>query len=142
MKTIFGWSIASVIKNLIILLICILFMNIVLNVKLEDYNNLTMFEYITKIANGEIANPTGVFKDYTVEVAKSFVNGFKAVEIVLIVIYGFNVLLNVIAVITLKKTYSKGLAIIFGIIKIIMASYISGIVYIVKSGSLKKEYKN
>lgn len=142
MKTIFGWSIASVIKNLIILLICILFMNIVLNVKLEDYNNLTMFEYITKIASGEIVNPTGVFKDYTVEVAKTFVNGFKAVEIVLIVIYGFNVLLNVIAVITLKKTYSKGLAIIFGIIKIVMASYISGIVYIVKSGSLKNEYKN
>lgn len=137
MKTIFGWSIASVIKNLIILLICIILMNIVFNVKLDDYNNLTIYEYISKIANKEITNPTGVFKDYTVDIAISFVNVFKIMQIILIAVYGFNILVNFIALIVLKKTHSRGLAIFFGIIKLIMASYISGIVYIVKSGSLE-----
>ena len=65
------------IKNLIILLICITITNNILNLKLDEYNNLTIFEYITKIANGEIINPTGSFKDITVEVAQNFINGFK-----------------------------------------------------------------
>lgn len=139
MKKIFGWSTASFIKNLIILLICVTVTNNVLNLRLDEYNNLTMFEYITKIANGEIVNPTGSFKDITVEVAQNFVNGFKVFQIALIIIYGFNVLFNVFALIVLKKKRSKGLAVLFGIIKLVTTSYISGIVYIVKSGSLEQK---
>ena len=138
MKSIVVSSILSMLKFILLLAFWIIVFSLLTNFKIEELGNITMLEYIQKIADGTITKPIEAFKDMSQENAKIFINSWKLVQTSGIIFLGFGVFLNLGSMILIKITKNSILTDILGLIKLVTGSFISAIVYFAQSGKLKK----
>ena len=138
MKSIVVSSILSMLKFILLLAFWIIVFSLLTNFKIEELGNITMLEYIQKIADGTISKPIEAFKDMSQENAKIFINSWKLVQTSGIIFLGFGVFLNLGSMILIKITKNSILTVILGLIKLVTGSFISAIVYFAQSGKLKK----
>ncbi len=138
MKSIVVSSILSMLKFILLLAFWIIVFSLLTNFKIEELGNITMLEYIQKIADGTITKPIEAFKDMSQENAKIFINSWKLVQTSGIIFLGFGVFLNLGSMILIKITKNSILTVILGLIKLVTGSFISAIVYFAQSGKLKK----